>query len=324
MGETLDMDERVHVTWLYYMEGLSQTKIAELMGVSRLTVHRVLQKCQEEGIVHVTIEHPGARCASLAARIQQTFDLKHAMVIPTASSETILKETLGKTVARLVSRHLREGAILGVGWGSTLAQAARFFSGKFAGDLTVVSLLGGATRGNAVNPYEVALRIATTLDAACYYCAAPAIVDSKESRDVILGLENIKATLSLGRQAQLALIGIGEVSSRCTLAQIGMLNPEEIQRLQEAGAVADLLGTFIDINGNPVEIDINERTVSVGFDSLGRIEEVFAVAGGLAKVQAILAALRSRKITHLVTDETTAEHLLQLHEALNAPAAAKR
>ena len=163
----------------------------------------------------------------------------------------------------------------------------------------------------------MAWRISDVLGATCYYLAAPAIVDDEATRDMLLGISTIRTTIELGRQASLALIGIGEVSQKDFAVFGGMISPEEIDALVEKGAVADILGTFVTIDGSPVDAEINRRTVSPGLETLKQIGNVFAVAGGMSKARTIYAALQTGCIKYLVTDAQAAENVLLLKELVN-------
>lgn len=313
---SLEFDERLHIAWLYYMDGLTQSEIAKSLGMSRLMVHRILQKCREDGTVKVVINHPQSYCKDLGSQIKEVFRLKNVMVMPTANDVDVLKKNLGTVSARLIGRYITSGTTIGVGWGSTLAQTARFMDRTSANSLRVVSLLGSVTRSAGSNSYEVALEMAKALNATCYNYVAPIIVSTEEERDAILSLAHIKSVQNMIRGSSIAIVGIGEVSSGCSLAEGGVLVAEDIQRLIHAGAVADVVGNFIDINGQVVDIDLNRRMLSIGLDTLAEIENVFAIAGGLWKVQAIFAALRSGSINNLITDAQTAEQVLQMNRVV--------
>ena len=58
--------------------------------------------------------------------------------------------------------------------------------------VSVVSLMGGLTRGSAVNPHETASHLADLIDAQCYYIAAPALADSEPTRDLLAQQPMIK------------------------------------------------------------------------------------------------------------------------------------
>lgn len=311
MQNFAEVDEKVHIAWLYHMEGLTQSEIADRFGLSRILVHRILQKCQEEGIVKVVIDHPSAHCHSLASQMEKEFGLKNALVIPTSDDLELLKLNLGVVSGRFIGRYITSGTTIGVGQGFTIAQTARFIEKRNVDSVSVVSLLGGLTKSAASNSSEVALQISHSLDASCYNYLAPLIVGTQEERDTIRGTEHIKAVRNIIRRASIAIVGIGEVSTQCSLAESDLLNSDEIERLIKAGAVADIVGNFIDYNGNKVDVDVNRRVLSTSLDSLKEMENVFAVAGGLKKTQAILASLRSGAIDSLITDYQTAEQVLR-------------
>jgi len=79
--------------------------------------------------------------------------------------------------------------------------------------------------------------------------------------------------------------------------------------LRESGAVAELLGQFLDADGELVSTRWDGRMMAPTLDTL-RGREVVAVAGGLNKVAAIAAASRSGFLTGLITDESSARALV--------------
>lgn len=49
-------DPVLQAAWLYYQSGLSQTEVADAMGISRVTVVKYLQTAQENGVVHISLD----------------------------------------------------------------------------------------------------------------------------------------------------------------------------------------------------------------------------------------------------------------------------
>lgn len=66
----------------------------------------------------------------------------------------------------------------------------------------------------------------------------------------------------------------------------------------------------MDRDGNVCPIELNQRVIGITVDKIKAIPNVIAVAGGTEKQDAILAALKGGYINVLVTDEKTAEFLL--------------
>jgi deoxyribonucleoside regulator len=94
------------------------------------------------------------------------------------------------------------------------------------------------------------------------------------------------------------------------LVQSGFLTAAEMAALRAKGAVGDLLGHFIDARGGIVDPALDARTV--GLDPVQCREKPvsIAVSAGAAKHRAVLACLRARFMTILVTDEATTTFLL--------------
>jgi lsr operon transcriptional repressor len=67
----------------------------------------------------------------------------------------------------------------------------------------------------------------------------------------------------------------------------------------------------VDADGQPVDLEINERIIGLTLEQIARIPRVIGVAGGAAKREIVLAALRAGILDVLVTDQATAESLLE-------------
>ena len=47
---------KARAAWHYYVEGLTQEQIADILGIGRIKVHRVLAAAREEGVVQFRIK----------------------------------------------------------------------------------------------------------------------------------------------------------------------------------------------------------------------------------------------------------------------------
>jgi DNA-binding transcriptional regulator LsrR (DeoR family) len=81
--------------------------------------------------------------------------------------------------------------------------------------------------------------------------------------------------------------------------------------MQAAGATGEVAGWVFDSEGNYLDVGTNRRTGGVRV-SPGLDRPSVGIAAGASKVPAIRAALKSRIINGLVTDEPTAAALLSL------------
>ena len=79
--------------------------------------------------------------------------------------------------------------------------------------------------------------------------------------------------------------------------------------LKRAGACADLLGRFFSADGQVLDLDLSARATSMTPADL-RAHRIVAIGGGLAKVAALRAVLRSGLLHGLIIDEVTAQALV--------------
>ncbi len=75
-------------------------------------------------------------------------------------------------------------------------------------------------------------------------------------------------------------------------------------------AVGNILGRFLDRDGNEIAHPLNERTIGVELEMPKAIPEKILAAAGWHKIDIIAAAMKRGFVNTLVTDDVTAELLL--------------
>ena len=304
-----DEQRRTRIAWLYYVEGLTQAEIAEKLAISRVKVVRDLQIGRQTGLVQIQINGRLASCVALERALERRFALRQAVVVPTPQDSLHLPATLGVALGSWLSDRLAAGQTLGVGWGRTLHWSVRALRRRDLPRLTVVSLLGGIGRGSEINMYETASRVAEALGAQCFYLAAPAFASSQDLRDMLLAQAGLDDVLERGRRADIAVVSVGTLGPDATNRRIGLLKESEARQLEALGAVGDLLCTFLDLDGSPVDHPLNRCAVGLPIADLKRIPAAVLASGGSEKVPVVRAALAGGYANHLITDERTAEAL---------------
>lgn len=301
---------RTRVAWLYYVEGQTQGEVAHRLGTTRVRVNRLLAAGREEGIVQIRINGKLAPCVRRERELVRRFGLDEAVVVPSPARAADVPLVLGAACGHYLDGTLAPGRSVGIGWGRTLRASLPFIGRRRLPGLSVVSLLGGLTRASRINAFETASRLAQLFDAECYYLAAPAFTSDAASRDAFLEQEVLREVIERARAVDLAVLSVGEAAPESTIARLGLVAPEDIASLRAAGAVGDLLGTYLDARGRPIDHPVNRRVVALGLDDLRRVAKVVLVSGGPAKLPALRAVLGGGYARVLITDETTAEGLL--------------
>ena len=119
----------------------------------------------------------------------------------------------------------------------------------------------------------------------------------------------MRKVLNLTLAADHYFISIGEVGPTSSILKLGLITERNQKELLSQGAVADVLGKFIDKNGELVDHPINRLSITIDIETLRR-KSVTAVCSGLEKLKAVRTVLQSHLISGLITDEETAGSLL--------------
>lgn len=303
----------VRIAWYYYITEMTQQQIADRFGVTRVRVIKALARCRESGIVQIRINSKLASCIKLEYELAQRYDLSEVIVVPSPEDEQYIFRVLGVGAAPYIHDQVAEGCTFGVGWGRTLRATVRETRGRSFSSMTVVSLMGGLNFGSGFNTVEISHSFAGIFGGKYYFLAAPLYANSEDSRNMILEQESIQYVYQKAQNVDLALITAGDLTHHSLMLQLGLISQEDGKSLRAAGAVGDVLGYYLNKDGEEIAHPYNRRTVSLSLEDLGKIKKVVFVAGGWYKADIIRAVLL-RKLAHtLVVDEVAA------HEVLNKP-----
>jgi DNA-binding transcriptional regulator LsrR (DeoR family) len=301
---------QARAAWYYYIGGQTQQEIAERMGLTRLRVNKILAQARADGLVHIEIRMPLASCVALEEKLKARFNLADVAVVPTVSDPDTLQRVVGEAASVMLAPLLRDGLGVGIGWGRTLRAAALRLPHRRLPASWVVSLMGGLTRGSGINTFEVSTELARAIGAECYYMSAPIYCPSVENRSALLTHYGLAEVMRRAREGNVALVACGDLTSRSLLATTHIVS-ENLAELQDAAAVGDLLGTFLDEHGAPVDHALNQRVVALPPHELKAYPVSILASGGISKLPIIRAVLQARYVNRLVTDEAVAMALVQ-------------
>lgn len=166
--------------------------------------------------------------------------------------------------------------------------------------------------GESINPNNICSNLAAQARGHAQSLYAPAYVEGRRARDMLIVQDTIRETLTQAKRADLAILGIGTPTDDAILVQAGCLSVAEAQRLREIGAVGEVLGNYFDEEGREITSDLDERLIGLTLKDLQRIPKVIAVAGETEKSRAILGALRTGAVGMLVTECKNALAVLRL------------
>lgn len=298
---------------LFYYEDKTQGEIAALLSITRWKVGRLLQDARDRGIVRIEIVHPSARRVPLERALVERFGLKDAVVVPSLGEPdgAPLRARVAKAAAEYLGAMRPVPHILGVSWGRTMYEVATHARGEWAHGIAVVQVNGGVSRsahGSAA--VDTAVMLARKGGGSAMLLPSPAILERAETKRAIEADRTVRLVLETARRADTFLFSAGIADADSVHEESGYLSAAQLEQLRARGAVGDVLGRFVDATGTPADAELDARTVGIGLSELRAAQNAIAVISGAAKHAISRTVASTGLCTVLVTDELTAEHLV--------------
>lgn len=312
MDTKRQIKQAVTISRLYYLEGATQAQIAKQLNLSRPTISRALQYARDNNIVNIQVNDPLSNVDDLKAQLQRKYQLDDVVIADVGSAGNYQEDLdlLGQAAAAYLPQIIHDNDTIGISWGRTLAAVARHLQPSDRKNVQVV-YLKGTVANSTHNNFVVEV---TKHFNACYHTQAeilplPVIFDNQDIKKIVVKDRFIHSILTAAQQAQVALFTVGTTAPDATLFELGYLSKEEITRLQKE-SVGDIVSQFVDVNGQIVDPALTARTVALPIEQLKEKRQAVLIAGGMAKLPAIRAALAGRYANVLVTDTNVALHLI--------------
>lgn len=310
-----------YVAEKYYQENLRQTDIAEMIGVTRSAVSRMLSEAREKGIVEILIHHPLQFNHGLEDKLEQQLQLKQAVVLELNNNPDYqnLRKRLGEAAARLMADLIKPGDQVGVAWGTTVQATIEEFDAVAIPNTKVVQLVGvlGSTR-HSYSAQTLVEVLAEKIGGEGVYLYSPFIVENKRTAASLLDDPAVEESIIQGESSDIALIGIGTVLPEyCSLLNGNHISAKELDKIRSSKAVGDVCAIYFDDSGNLARIGFHQRRIGISPEGLRKIPLRLGVAGSVEKAPAIQGAIRGGFINVLVTDSLTALRVLELDQIPN-------
>lgn len=302
----------INVAKLYYRSDFSQQKIAQELGVSRPSISRLLQYAKDKGYVNIQIVDPVEDMSIMEQRLKDKLHLKDVKIASsTINDEEEIKKYISIAAAQYLDGIIKDGDIIGVGWGTTLHNISQALIPRSIKGSQVVQLEGGLSNSEWNNySREILENFANNFNTVAQYLPLPVIFDNKATKEQVDKDRYIKRILELGRHANIALFSVGTVRPNALFFRLGYTDIQEQEKIQR-NSVGDICSRFFDVEGRVCNRDLDERTVGITLSELRDKEYSIMISGGEGKINAIKAALKGRYANVLITDQFTGKALLE-------------
>jgi len=295
----------IKIAWYYYMENMTQQKISDKLSISRIRVIKLLEKARQSGIIQFKMRADGTRHIAVENALIEKYGLNDVLVAPSETENT--NETIAKAAAMYISDRVTPNCFINIGYGDTISRTLNNLVSSTEVTINLVSLTGGVS-------YYLTNTNSNIYNTNLFLLPSPLLTSSKQMATAMKQENPLKEIYDMTQLAAMTIVGIGGINDNATVINAGILNKNDFLLLGLQGAVGDLLSQFIDKDGNVVDNELHDRLISTSLDSLRDFKNVIGVSAGDEKISAINAVLKGGYLNVLITDENTANKLLELED----------
>ncbi|HEY5487348.1 MAG TPA: sugar-binding domain-containing protein [Candidatus Limnocylindrales bacterium] len=303
------------VAELYYVRDMGQPEIAALTGFSISKVSRLLSSARASGVVQISVEGAPAEPAPLARALAKALGVEVWVTPGHETTPALAARLCGVAAAPRLAEELPSDGAIGLTGGFTVEALVGALPESSRPKAVVVPLVGGWDSSNPhLNSNEIARHMAERIGASVRMLHAPGLLDNEATTRALLADSAVTATTRFWGELRLALVGMSGAPRFAPGYGTVMDRLDEAgrNRLAARGAVGDVAGHLVRLDGSFVQDEWERRTISIPIETLRAVPRVIGIAAGINKVETIVAGARTGLLHLLITDEPTAAAALEL------------
>jgi DNA-binding transcriptional regulator LsrR (DeoR family) len=295
---------------LYYLEDMNQDQIADKFNINRVRVSRYLKRAREKDLVEIKVKTPPESYQALEREIETVYGLKECIVVSGSEPADVLRG-MASALSGVLERVLRDGDFVGVNYGITLKGISPYLNSVKREGIKVVPIVGGIGRiETGIHTNVIAKNFADALGGISYVINAPAILDSKEAKDILMRDSNAREIFDLIRKLSVVVFSFSDIGPDCNYTKFGFLSDEDLEYLRGLGTVGDVNLDFIDAEGEHIPNRVFDRVITAPIADLKNVKNVIGVAYGKRKRDISRAVLKGRVVKVLIVDKSLADSLV--------------
>lgn len=310
---------------IYYNQPIGRRILANQLNLGERIVRTEISLLKEQGLIEIntpgmTVTSGGEEIVNnlkdfiheikglseIENQLKSLLNLRQVIIVPgdVDDNPTILKE-LGKASSNYVKDIIKDNSIIALTGGSTLKEVVEAFPkiNNFS-NIQVVPARGGMGKKVETQANTLAASLAKKLNAT-YKMLHVSENLSLDIIDNLLKEDAVKAVIDTIHKADVLMYGVGNAVQ---MARKRGVPQEEIDNLIQNGAVGEAFGCYFNKDSKV----ITETTaIGIKINEARNIKTHIAVAGGKNKVESIIATEYNDVTGVLVTDEATANAILE-------------
>lgn len=310
-------DLKVKAAYYYYKKNRKLADIANTLGISRVTLNKLLQDARDEGIVRIDIidRENVTGILELEEEAKERFGLSDIIIVQSTSDTCY---DISRAAARMVDSMMFNGIRISLSWGMTLEVLVDYLTGSnFIRDIEVYTLLGAqGSIGMQMQPNTIAQNLLKKYKGTGYVMNAPFMCQTAQAAQTIMKDRTFTSIVEKARGSDLTLVGIGPTPNTAVSQSKMRYDKETIEELKNSNVCGDICSNFYDIYGNISKNPLCDRFVKISLEEIKKHKNVVGIANGDHKIASILGALNGKYLDTLITDQQTMVGVIEMADRL--------
>lgn len=311
---------------IYYNQPIGRRALANNLSLGERVIRTEVSVLKEQGLLDIetngmnvtddgkiVIEelkdyiHGLKGLNSLEKKIKDMLSIDRVYIVPGDLAKDVLTfKDMGKTASHLIKQIIKDGNVIGITGGTTMAQVAEEMTfEKIKKDVTVIPARGGLGKELETQSNNIAAKIAKKLGGSYRLLQVPDNV-GVEALKALMTVQEVKEVLEIIKNMDVLVFGIGRAD---IMAQRRELKQDKISEIEKSGAVAEAFGHYFNTNGDIVH---ETSTIGLSIGDFKKINTVIGVAGGKDKAEAIISICKLHRKMILIIDEAAARKILAM------------
>lgn len=295
------------VARMYYEQQLSQAEIAQTLGISRPLISRLLSEAREAGVVEVKIHSKLPTGLLTLEEAQSVFEIGGGGLVVDGSDDRSTNQALGERALGLIDE--LGGGRLGLGWGQVIGimvadlEARPAVRGPIVSICPLVGNFGVPIRYYHSN--ENVRIMAQQTKSSPYFLHTPAFAETRSELDLIYQTAHYQAIRREWDRLDIALVNISNHPSTPDFASGARYG----DRLIQHRAVGRMIAYYFNVAGQIIDSD-QDFVIQIPVEPLRAAPKVIGICAANVGVRALIGALRTGVITHIVARESLVKQAL--------------
>ncbi|RHW54689.1 sugar-binding transcriptional regulator [Lactobacillus bombicola] len=308
---TLLSDEQLaNIAHDYFLSNLNIADISKKYDLSRYLIDKAINEARDKGIVKINIYQRPKRAHKLEQEFQKLFNLKEAYILEDLETKNQDNEMIVHYAAKQILNYIKPAHVIGLSWGTLIRDIIDNFTESSHEDLTFVQLVGLAVNTSR-RKNQLTQQAAKKFNAKCLNMPAPLYTINSKLVKEIKKEPYYEYIDQYFKKIDLIFASIGTVKSlESGKFFMDYYSDKLLKDLDYSQIAGVIFGRPYDINGNFYQ-PIESHICGISMENILQIPTRFIVVKNRFKDDALLGALRSGIITHLVTTSGIAQRVLQ-------------